>query len=530
MYTILLVEDEENLRHIIKNRTPWEEHGFIVTEEASNGREGLELLEDDVPDVIITDIKMPYMDGIEFIENVRSRFSASVEVIILSGYDEFQYAQEAVRLNVAEYVLKPVTIESLCALLDRTKERIEKEKAKYLDKEHLTEVYKEALSTYRNKFLQSVIFPSKKVEELTLIQSARDYSFDFTSTTMYMIAVIEDKMSLESSLALTEINNDVFLKEKEPPLIFNNNNQFIYIFTSTMNPEYVAVFKKQVLKQINILKDKTEHILSKTFNIGISTMVTRLVDLHGAYIKAMEALNYSETTEDQHIVMYQDIAITEDDKPEKNYAELRTELTLAIKFATEKEVIGATDAFFENITNFEVLQATVLFFITIIIDICHSYAKRFTYLLEPNTDIFSEIEKLRSLSSATTFCETLAIKANKMAAGIRETSHIKFVEAAKIIIMKKYSNPLFGLDELCEEISVSPAYFSTTFKKETGTSFVQYLTSTRIEKAKELLKNSDLKTYEIAEKVGFAEPNYFSFTFRKNTGLSPSQYKQQNKI
>lgn len=530
MYNILLVEDEENIRHVIKTRTPWEEHGFRVSAEASNGREALDILDEEVPDVIITDIKMPYMDGLEFIENVRARYSASVQIIVLSGYDEFQYAQEAVRLNVAEYVLKPVTIESICALLDRTKERIEKEKAKYLDKEHLSNVYKEALTNYKSKFLQSIIFPTKKIDEETLIENAKDFEFDFKSTTMYMVAVIEDTMTLSNSLTLSELNKETFGKEKEKPIIFTSNNQFIYIFTSTMDPEYVTVFKKHVLRQINMLKDKTEHILEKTFKIGISTMVTRLVDLHGAYIKAMEALNYSETSPDQSVVMYQDIAITESPLPTINYAELRSELTLAIKFAGEKEVKEAVDAFFVNATDFEEIQSTILFIVTIIIELCHAYSKRFSYLLDPNTDIFAEIEKLRSLASATAFCENLALKANKMASGIRETSHIKFVENAKMIIMKKYSDSLFGLDELCEEISVSPAYFSTTFKKETGISFVQYLTNTRIEKAKDLLKNSDLKTYEIAEKVGFAEPNYFSFTFRKNTGLSPSQYKSQNKL
>ncbi len=529
MYNILLVEDEENTRHVIKTRTPWEEHGFRVTAEASNGREALDILDEGIPDVIITDIKMPYMDGLEFIENVRAKYSTSVQIIVLSGYDEFQYAQESVRLNVAEYVLKPITIESLCSLLDRTKDRIEKEKAKYLDKEHLSDIYKEALFNYKNKFLQSIIFPTKKIDEDKLIDNAKGFNFDFSTTTMYMIAVIEDSLTLDNTLAIAELNKEIFNKEKERPIIFTNNNQCIYIFTSTMDPEHVVVFKKHALRQINMLKDKTEHILSKSFKIGISTMVTRLVDLHGAYIKAMEALNYSETSPDQSIVMYQDIAVAEETKT-TDYSELRSNLTVAIKFAGEKEVKEAVAAFFENTTDFEEIQSTILFFTTIIIELCHAYSKRFSYLLEPNTDIFAEIEKLRSLASAIAFCEHLALKANKMASEIRETSHIKFVENAKLIIMKKYSDPLFCLDVLCDEISVSPAYFSTTFKKETGISFIQFLTNTRIEKAKELLKNSDLKTYEIAEKVGFAEPNYFSFSFRKNTGLSPSQYKSENKL
>ena len=97
------------------------------------------------------------------------------------------------------------------------------------------------------------------------------------------------------------------------------------------------------------------------------------------------------------------------------------------------------------------------------------------------------------------------------------------------IIKENYKNPVFGLDQVTDEISVSPAYFSTTFKKETGKSFVQYLTNVRLEKAKELLKNTDAKTYEIAEKVGFSEPNYFSFIFKKNIGLSPSQYRAKNR-
>ena len=137
MYTILLVDDEDEVRRSIKELTPWEEYGFSVIGEASNGMEALDALEETMPDVIITDIKMPYLDGISFIEEVRRNRSTSVDVIILSGYDEFTFAQTAMRLNVSEYVLKPVSVDSMREVLRRTKGRLDEDRAKVSDSRKL---------------------------------------------------------------------------------------------------------------------------------------------------------------------------------------------------------------------------------------------------------------------------------------------------------------------------------------------------------------------------------------------------------
>ena len=141
MYSILFVDDEDEARKAIKEFTPWSDYGFETPREASNGREALEMIDDNLPDVIITDIRMPYMDGIEFIEKVRTEYSSSVDVIILSGYDEFTFAQTAMRLNVADYVLKPVSIESMKEVLKRTKERLDQDRAKVSDMAKLEAFY-----------------------------------------------------------------------------------------------------------------------------------------------------------------------------------------------------------------------------------------------------------------------------------------------------------------------------------------------------------------------------------------------------
>ena len=531
MYNILLVDDEENVRCSIKNLTPWNEHGFNVPAVASNGREALDMMEDSIPDVIITDIKMPYMNGIEFIEEVRRKYPSSIEIIVLSGYDEFSFAQESVRLKVAEYVLKPISVESITSLLDRIKARIEEEKAKFLDGKKLSGIYKEAFSLYRDKFLQSLVLPSKNRDAEQLFKAADEFGIPMRGAVMFTAAVIESIGSIQSQIALSELCKETFEEDESLPISFQFNGQLILIFRTKLGLDQEAAFRKQVYRAIKLLSDNAEHYLSTKINIGIGSAVCNIIDLRKSYKDAIEALNYSIFHPEENIIRYSDIESFETAENDgRDYAEERTALILAIKFAGEAETDAVIDSFFSSSSSYEDLQVTVLYIITIIIEICHAYSKKFSELLDPNEDIFITISKLTSLASAVAFCKDVARKANKMTSGARESSHIKFVENAKRIILRKYPDPLFGLEQLCEEISISPAYFSTTFKKETGISFVQFLTNTRIEKAKELLRSSDYKTYEIAEKVGFSEPNYFSFTFRRNTGISPSQYKSQFKV
>ena len=162
MYTILLVEDEEAVRQSIRDLTPWEEYGFSVMGEASNGMEALEIISETMPDVIITDIRMPYMDGIQFIKEVRDKYSQSVLVIFLSGYDEFTFAQTALSLNAAEYVLKPVSVDSMRALLGRIREKLDEDVARVSDRTKLEAFYHDAFDIYKEKFLVSLITPTEQ--------------------------------------------------------------------------------------------------------------------------------------------------------------------------------------------------------------------------------------------------------------------------------------------------------------------------------------------------------------------------------
>ncbi len=524
MYTILLVDDEDEVRRSIRELTPWEEYGFTVSGEASNGMEALEAVEETMPDVIITDIRMPYLDGIGFIEKVRSSLSSSVEVIILSGYDEFTFAQTAMRLNVAEYVLKPVSLESMREVLRRARERLDADRAKVSDREKLETFYRDAIELYREKFLVSLITPTRRQDAAAIEEKAKEYGLPFPAS-LYAVAIIDLPTETLSSVAVAEVVGETISGENGV-IPFQYENQGVLIFTSSMQKEFASLFSKQINRMLSLLQDRIIHYFSVSYNMGIGEIVTEATGLPESYRSALEALNYSQIYPEQHIISISDVETTETDTGERS--DHRTELVMAIKFGNREDTERAVHSFFCGITDTPNVQNAVISILSIISEICASYGRNVATLME-DEDLFLSLSHANSLSRSEALMMKLAVRANESATGARENSHIQFVENAKRIIKENYSNPLFGLEQVTDEISVSPAYFSTTFKKETGRSFVQYLTDVRLEKAKELLKNTDAKTYEIAEKTGFSEPNYFSFIFRKNLGESPSQYRARHR-
>ncbi len=536
-YTILLVDDESAVREGIRNRTPWERYNFKVVGEAGNGIEALEMIEELHPDVVITDIRMPYLDGMELIQEIR-KSHPPVTIIIISGYDEFTYAQQAIRYDVSEYVLKPVTSEDICNLLERTEKRLDEDIIRIQDQNRLKNAYKQALPLIREKFLVSLLTPVHQSSNASLISKAKDYGFNLEGDE-FIVATFETDHDEQDNpleaMALLEVTLDVLQREGKD-IVFQFENQIVIIFTSNSHGEeqYDSLFRKQTFRKVEQLLAYLEKYFPFTIIIGVGNLVHLPSAIAQSYRQALEALNYSSFYPEQHIMVISDLEKPDTQKDKSHLRELLSDVILAVKLGTEEQVVESVNNLFgEEAASlpFEGLQAFLLELSSSLNALLESYNHTLFQLggESDSRSFFSDLGSLNTLGKARRWLTKVAMAIHTIISGQRENSHIQFVQEAKGLIAKHFTEAGFGLEQVCEMIGVSPSYFSSTFKREMGISFVQYLTTLRMNRAKELLVKSEGKTYEIAQAIGFTEPNYFSFCFKRHEGVSPSQYRHANR-
>ena len=533
-YTILLVDDESAVREGIRSRTPWEQYNFRVVGEAGNGIEALELVEELKPDVVLTDIRMPYLDGMELIQQIRVSYPATT-LVILSGYDEFTYAQQAIHYDVIEYVLKPVSVDDLCQLLKRLGKRLDEDIQRTQDQNRLRKSYQLALPLIREKFLVSLLTKPHPGSDGSLIVKAKEYGFNLEKDE-FMVALFEtdhDQDDPLSAMAMFEIAEEVFRKEEET-LVFQFENQVVIIFSAQSHQvsHFDSVFRKQTYRKAEQL-----HSYLQKFNffvvLGMGNLVHTPSAITHSYHQALKALNYSSAYPEQRLLFIGDLEQLPIEEHIGTIGESIADVILSIKIGSEEQVEQAVGKLFaEQLASFSLdqLQALILKLSSSLEEIAHSYGKTiFSLEEEEGRNLFTEFASLNTLGKMRRYFSRLCLQLRRTIAGQREVSHVQFIQQAKTMIAKHYTEAGFGLDQICEMIGVSPSYFSSTFKKEVGISFVQYLTTLRMDRAKELLIKTEGKTYEIASAVGFTEPNYFSFCFKRHVGSSPSQYRQANR-
>ena len=524
LYKVFLVEDEIVAREGIRDSVNWRSVGFEFCGEAPDGEMALPLIEQTQPDVLITDIKMPFMDGLQLCKIIRERMPW-VKIIILSGHDEFHYAQEAIKLGVTEYLLKPLGVQDLHNVLSKVALQLDQEQEERENLQRLKSQIEDDLNLRQEKFFLKLVMGGMSSPEA--IQESQRLKLDLIAKRYLVVAI---KFELCGSGEQFDYNE----YQRVEQIISNlaGNNPDVYLSKQGVD-ESILIIKGDSTGSLEqegyflteLIKDEVENKTKCFVKVGIGSPQDRIGNIHRSFAEALANLQ-----RDGVEVTGEFYARGGTDK-----AELLDLDKSALEEYLRSGLKDEFDDFFEAYIRPLSESALESYLIKnyIFVDIVLITAK-FVHELGGNVDqVIPEIN----------YVETLLMNIKTLAQLREETRRVFFsalafrdsqaknqygnmLHQAKKYIEDHYIDPELSLNNVAAQVNLSPSHFSAVFSRETGETFKEYLTKARIEKAKELLKMTSLKAFEIAYQVGYKDPHYFSTVFKRQTGLSPSEFRQ----
>lgn len=545
MYKLILVDDEEDVREGVVREVDWEAIGFEVIEKAENGREALEMVERLQPDVVVTDIQMPFMNGLQLAEAIRERFP-TIKLIILTGHDEFEYAQRAIKLHIDEYVLKPFSAQELINALLKVKGQIQEEVAHRENVQLLMEHYRKSMPVLKENFLATLM--NRKLPREEVYEKAANYGIEmsgksFVAAVMSIDGVLIPEEELENRgelsksvslkyspdqalkyFALLNITEEIVDKHRLG-LVFMHNDQVVVLSVrESENRETALLESMKVLEEV---RQNVEKYLKFTLTVGIGTVMKDVTKISYSYEDAVLALDYRLILGNNRIISIDDVEMRSVEKVRFDDVKEHA-LTRCIKVGTSQEIRETMDELFQGIegaVSVKDYQIYLLEILTCILKAAKDSNLNVDEVFGDNFIPFTEINKFTSLEEAKHWLAELCASMMNHIATDRQYTYKNLVEMAKEYTKNHYHEGDITINKVCGHLHISAGYFSSIFKKETKMTFVNYLNHIRMEAAKEMLRSTDMKALEIAEKVGYADANYFSFSFRKNVGVSPKEYR-----
>ncbi|MBC8061097.1 MAG: response regulator [Clostridiaceae bacterium] len=535
MYKLILVDDEEEVRKGILKKIQWEQYGFQLIGEAENGREALEIAEKVTPDVVITDIKMPFMDGLQLSEVLKKRFP-NIKIIILTGFDEFEYAHRAVNLNVIEYALKPVSSKDLIEILLKAKTQIDEELSKKADMDDLKEHYVKSLPILKEKFFTSLITSKMPKEEIQ--EKSINYNVCLDGKAFVVAVISMDQGDIyyskktEYAKTLELIKFAVFNIATEILSKYNMDNVFMYndqvILISNYSEEDRIAISNKILPILEEIRQNIKRCLMLTVTIGLGTIFSDVSLISDSYENAMSALDYRLIIGNDRTIWIEDIEPSSKDKIVFDEI-MEHDLSSAIKVGTEEEINDILDKMFDKLlavkVPFKDYQIYLLEMLTTILKVAKNSNVDLVNVFGENYNLFVELYEFNDLNRVRKWFKDISLRIWTYIIADRQDTCKLLVQKAEDYISRYYSDSEITINKLCNYLHISPTYFSFIFKRETEMTFVNYLTQIRMDMSKELLRTTNMKSSAIAKYVGYSEPNYFSYCFKKYFGVSPSEYR-----
>lgn len=533
MYKILIIDDDVMIRNGIKNSVQWMDMGIDGVFTAKSGIEGEELFKEHLPDIVLTDIRMPKMDGLELLERVKN-IKSDTKVIVLSCYDDFSYAQTALKHGAFDYLLKTAGIIQLTDVIKRALSEINAETERKGFYSKIRSQLNVSLPLLKHRYLNELLWGFNSTDRLLNQLKFVEVDVSFNG---YYIAVIEiddfirisEKMPEEERLLLKfRVMNIVEEVLGNKGICFESKHEEFIIIYNMHDAQMNIIDKSNFIKTCEEINRNIALYLNITVSMGLSNCNSGLINVRKCYDDAKKALGHQLFFGKGCIICYDDVAnfgtdlFFMDIEDERNIISSlrvgdRKQLFETINYLFMKMELCRnlkTENFYKICVELVSLASRVLSEYGM--DIKDSFGRDIVY--------FEEVKKYKTFQEEKQWVLSVFEVAIDTILNTKILKAKKIVEAAVQYIDEHYSEDV-TLEMIADMVYVSSNYLSRLFSNEVGQGFMEYITSKRIEKAKQLLGEKDSKAFDVGDRVGYENPQYFSRIFKKYTGMSPIEYK-----
>ena len=524
MYKILIVDDEPHILEGLKHVVNWEEHGIEISAQAHNGVEALEILDKNKVHILLSDIRMPKMDGLELIRRVKQK-GWNIRFIILSGHDDFMYIKEAVKLGMENYLLKPVDKEELSRTLLNTIEKIESDLYK-----NITE--RQGMNVFRENILNRWV--SNRIDENELLEKSPHVNIKLKGNE-YTAAIVkvfphtkasagesENKQNL-ADFAVLNICSEM-TQEGELAYVFNDLNGDIVLLFPGNGP---GLCKQEILNVLQSCISNINICLKMDIFISVGSRENGYKTAYKSYQTAKELQGYSLIISKNSIVDMDEISKAAMERQEKTDIDFAAFSKMLDTKKTE-ECTSFIDACFDRMKLIkgitpQFIQNTAIEILYHISNALKNNSRNNMLNKEDLRISFSDVYQISTITELTSWLKLVVQKAVE----IMKSDEDKYTPLIKQILsyIKQNYNRDISIKLLSSIFNINSAYLGQLFKNETGEMLTNYINGIRIEKARDMLLHTNLKVSDISEKVGYVNTNYFYRIFKKITGVSPAEYR-----
>ena len=538
MYRILLVDDEILVRDAIKENIDWKSIDCELVGDCENGKQAAEFVQEHPVDIVLTDILMPYMDGMELSHFLHDNYP-DIVIVIFSGFGEFEYAKKAIQYGVSEYLLKPVTAMELTGVIEKMKQKVDqqrREKSKMDKLAQNSEKYRKNEQIIRSKNMEALVNCTtdvnktiQRLSEMGVDISAASYRvalFDIDLYSgMYKLDTEKRQESALMAFVLFNISDEIVTREKAGIAYQEGNNRVGILFQETWSRNFTSK-TKEICREI---QQKTKEVMGFDVSMGIGKWVKKPEELIQSHDMAEQTLQYRYLLggnllidmEEQHPV--QEINLDESLEDLKEFMK-----------TGQKEQVDQTLAMIEEAIRQALMEKSrACMYLQQVIrtmdNACEDMSADMDRIREDRDELLRQVTDQKSFEDACKVVQKHTDRIFEILSEMNTSSSERQARLAIDYIQKNYMDPDLSLNSICSYLNISTSYFSTIFKDETGETFTEVLIRTRMEKARELLEKTTMKNYEIAEKVGFSDPHYFGISFKKMTGCTPTEYAREKR-